>query len=304
MYLFFAILGVIGLLGVSYILFGKIQSLTLIDTEQIKPKSKKIKEALMASRLKRILKEKGQKPKDLLKGTSGKLKSYFEKTIDKLLEIEEKTSKKIVQIKEDVKTEAKDSVKEKKLSPKEEKISALLEEVEALKSTEDFKKIESKYIEIIKIDAKNIKAYEGLGHLYLENNQNKEARQIFDFLLKLGVENAGLYINIANLSWEEDNLDEAKTYYLKALSLDGSLVSARVNLGLIFDQLSDKDSAAAQFRAALELEPRNPRYLDLLTEASIRIGDKELAKNALKKLELANPENKKIKDFKKKIVKM
>jgi len=301
MYVFFIILGLIGLTGVVYVLFGKIQSLTLIDTEQAKPKSKKIKEALIASRFKRILLQKGKMPKDFLKGTSGKLKVYFEKTVDKLLEIEKKTSKKIAESKINDVSEVLSEKKEKKLSSKEEKITALLVEADALKSTSDFKKIEGKYIEIIKIDSKNIEAYEGLGQLYLENNQNKEARQIFDFLLKLGVEDAGLFVNIANLAWEDDNLDEAKTYYLKALSLDGSLMSARVNLGLIFNELSDKDSAAAQFRAALELEPRNPRYLDLLIESSIKIGDKELAKNALKKLELVNPENKKIKDLKKKI---
>ena len=72
-------------------------------------------------------------------------------------------------------------------------------------------------------------------------------------------------------------------------------------MGLIFDELGDKASAGQQFKAALELEPKNPKYLDLLIESGIKIGDKELAKEALRNLRDVNPENKKIKEFKNRI---
>ena len=293
MYLFFIILGIIGFGGLIFIVGRKVQSISLVDVERHISKTKKIKDAIIASRFKRLLRQKGEKPKEILKGASNKFKGYFEKTVDKLMEIEEKSSKTL--------NKKVESPKPIKRSKNEEKIKKLLKEVEKIADIDDWKQIEGKYIEIIKIDPKNIEAYQGLGRLYFDKNKANEARQIFEFLLKLGVEDADLYINLANLSWEEDNLDEAKSYYLKALSIDGAKVMARVNLGLIFNELGDKESAMQQFKAALELEPKNPKYLDLLIESALKIGNIELAKQALRNLRAVNPENKKIKEFKKRI---
>ena len=299
MYVLFIIIGIIGLGGLIYIVSRKFSSLSLIDVEKTISKAKKIKQAIIASRFHRLIHEKGRKPKELLKGASEKMKASFDRMIDRLMEIEKKTGEAAAAAK---KIEQPGEKKPKvKTSKTEEKISELSREAASLSKGDGWKQAEGKYIEILKIDPKNIEAYQGLGKLYVSNNKNNEARQIFEFLLKLGAEDADLYVNLANLSWEEDNLDEAKTYYLKALSLDGTKVAARVNLGLVFGELGDKDSAAQQFRAALELEPKNPRYLDLLIESSIKIGNKDLVKQALRNLKEVNPENKKIEEFKKKI---
>lgn len=295
MYIIFIILGVVGLVGVLLIAGRKLYSISLIDIEKQISKTKKIKDAIIASRFKRILKEKGQRPKEILKGATGKLKKYFEVTINKLMEIEKKSS---------------DTLKAEIEKPKNKidrikpEIKKLLKDAEKLREAGDWKPAEGKYIEVIKMDPKNVEAYQGLGKLYMENNKLDEAHQIFEFLLKLGVEDSDLYINLANLAWEEDNLDEAKNYYLKALGIDGSKIIARINLGLIYSELGDKDSALQQFKASLELEPKNPKYLDLLIESGIKVGNKELAKHALRNLREVNPDNKKIKEFKKKIEEM
>lgn len=299
MYILFIILAIIGLAGVIIIISRKFLSLSLIDVEKSASKAKKLKNAIIASRFHRILQAKGKKPKETIKNISAMIKRSFDKTMDKLLEIESMTSKAA-----GPKPSQKESKKEKstvKATKTETKIFDLLEEARRLARGVNWKQAEGKYIEIIKIDQKNVDAYRGLAQLYLDNNKNAEARQILEFLLKLGAEDADTYINFANLSWEEDNLEEAKIHYLKALSLDGSKVVARVNLGLVFNELGDKESAMQQFRAVFELEPKNPRYLDLLLESSIQIGDKDLARKALQNLREVNPENQKIDDFKKRI---
>lgn len=299
MYILFIILGIIGLAGIVVIISRKFLSLSLIDVEKSIPQAKKLKSRIIASRFHRILQAKGKKPKETIKNISARIKQLFDKTMDKLLEIEAKTSKAAGAKPAETKIEkGKPALKATKT---ETKIYELLNEARRLIKGDNWKQAEGKYIEIIKIDQKNINAYQGLAQLYLDNNKNAEARQILEFLLKLGVEDADTYINFANLAWEENNLDEAKIYYLKALSLDGSRVVARVNLGLVFNELGDKESAVHQFSAAFELEPKNPRYLDLLLESSIQIGDKDLARKVLQNLKEVNPENQKIDDFKKRI---
>lgn len=302
MYILFIILGIIGLAGIIWIVSRKFLSLSLIDVEKSISKAKKLKNSIIASRFHRILQAKGKKPKETLKNISGKIKKSFDRAMDRLLEIESKTEKAAT-----AKLPAGKTEKEKpalRATKTESKIFDLLEEAQRLARGDNWKQAEGKYVEVIKVDSKNIAAYQGLARLYLDNNKNAEARQILEFLLKLGAEDADTYINFANLAWEEDSLDEAKIYYLKALSLDGSKVVARVNLGLVFGELGDKESAMQQFRAAFELEPKNPRYLDLLLESSIQIGDKDLARKALQNLKEVNPENQKIDDFKKRINEM
>ncbi len=302
MYIIFIILGIIGLIGIVLILNRKFLSLSLIDVEKSVSKAKKLKNSIIASRFHRILQAKGKKPRETLKNISGKIKQSFDRAMDKLLEIEAKTEKVAAAKPAGTKPE-----KEKtavKSSKGESKILELLDEAQRLTKGGNWKQAEGKYIEVIKVDNKNIPAYQGLVRLYLDNDKNAEARQIMEFLLKLGVEDAETYINFANLAWEEESLDEAKIYYLKALSLDGSKVIARVNLGMVFGELGDKEAAMQQFRAVFELEPKNPRYLDLLLESSIQIGDKDLARKALQNLKEVNPENQKIDDFKKRINEM
>lgn len=303
-YIIFIILGVIGLGGLMYIISRKFLSLSLIDVEKSVSKAKQIKQAIIASRFHRLLNSKSKKPKEILRTASSRMKDYFDRTVDKLMEIEKKTAATAVPGAAKKMEKIKEKPPKAKTSKTEEKIAELLREAVSLAEGGSWKQAEGKYIEVLKVNPKNIAAYQGLGKLYFENDKNNEARQIFEFLLKLGAEDADLYINLANLSWEEDNLDEAKTYYLKALSLDGTKVAARVNLGLVFGELGDKDSAAQQFRAALELEPKNPRYLDLLIESSIKVGNKDLAKQALRNLKAVNPENKKIEEFKARIEEM
>lgn len=301
MYILFIILGIIGLVGIIIIVSRKFLSLSLIDVEKSVSQAKKLKNAIIASRFHRILQAKGKKPRAIIKSISLGIKDRFEKAVDKLMEIEAKTAK-VAEVKDGKAEKAeKSAVKEAKVDKTTSKIAGLLEEAQRLMKGDNWKGAEGKYIEILKIDQKNVDAYQGLAKLYMDNNRWSEARQILEFLLKLGVEDTDTYINFANLAWEEDSLDEAKIYYLKALSLDGSRVVARVNLGLVFNELNDKESAMQQFRAAFELEPKNPRYLDLLLESSIQIGDKDLAKKALQNLKEVNPENQKINDFKKRI---
>ncbi len=279
MYILFIILGIIGLVGIILIVSRKFLSLSLIDVEKSVSKAKKLKNSIIASRFHRILQAKGKKPKETLKNISGKIRQSFDRAMDRLLEIEAKTAR--PQAEKMEKEKEKPAIKTNKT---ESKILELLDEAQRYAKGDNWKQAEGKYIEVIKVDSKNVDAYQGLARLYLDNNKNAEARQILEFLLKLGVEDADTYINFANLAWEEDSLDEAKIYYLKALSLDGSKVVARVNLGLVFSELGDKEAAMQQFRAVFELEPKNPRYLDLLLESSIKVGDKDLARKDLQNL--------------------
>jgi len=157
---------------------------------------------------------------------------------------------------------------------KEEKVKELFLEVEELEKQGELKEAEKRLIEIIGFDSKNIKAFEILGRFYFEDKNYEESKQTFEHILKL-------------IGDEEKNKEKLAEIYF--------------NLALVGQATENFDEAWENLKRALEIEPNNPRYLDIALEISIIKKDKVLALDAYEKLKNANPDNQKLKEFKKQI---
>lgn len=154
-----------------------------------------------------------------------------------------------------------------KVQTKEVKLKVLLRHgFEALR--DDPKEAESFFLEAVRIDPKNIAAYEGLLEFYLSGKSFPEAEEIVRFLSKLNPASAGRYC-----------FDLAQ-----ALAKAGNTAQARVVAN-----------------EAIVREPGNPKYLDFLIELAIMGGDARGARQFLKNLRAVNPENAKIDEFERSI---
>ncbi|MFA6994986.1 MAG: hypothetical protein WC249_01075 [Patescibacteria group bacterium] len=151
---------------------------------------------------------------------------------------------------------------------------------ESLKK-EDENSAEEKLMEIISLDQKNLEAFFRLGSLYAGQKKLSEARQTYEYALKLAKQRdqadlvgditlQEIYFSMAEMEREEDNFEEA----------------------------------LENIREALELEPNSPRYLDLILDLSIIKKDKNLAQEYWNKLAAVNPENNKLPEWQKKIEKL
>jgi len=67
----------------------------------------------------------------------------------------------------------------------EEKILDLLEQAAKYFGSGNYKKAEKTYIEIIKLDPKNIRAYKGLGRMYKKQGNLKDAKASFEHVLQI-----------------------------------------------------------------------------------------------------------------------
>ena len=144
-----------------------------------------------------------------------------------------------------------------------ETIKRLLAEAEGLVRQEEYIPAEKRYIEIISHNPKHVKAYEGLGNLYLWNKQYAQARETLLFTLRISPNDASVYVSLAEVELAEENLKKALEY----------------------------------LRRCVELRPSNPKFIDRYVEtafASKELGD---AKKGIMLLKNANPENQKIKEF-------
>ena len=156
---------------------------------------------------------------------------------------------------------------------KEKKIGELSVEAKEMIGEDNFKEAEKRLIEIIGLDSQNIEAFKSLGNLYFENKDYEDARQTFAHILKL-IKDSKNDEEIAEINFELSLVNRA----------DGRL-----------------EQALEYIKEALRAAPNNPRYLDTMLEISIMRKDKVSALDAYGKLAKANPDNQKLKDFKKQI---
>ncbi len=159
---------------------------------------------------------------------------------------------------------------------KEEKVKELFAEAEELLAQNEYDIAEKRLVDIIGLDSQNLEAFKKLGQLYIDNKNYEDAKQTLGHILKLSKE-AG------------EDKELSKIYF---------------DLFSINRNLNNLDEALVNIEEALEIEPNNPRYLDNMLETSIIKKDKALALETYKKLGEINPENKKLKDFKKQITKL
>jgi len=158
-------------------------------------------------------------------------------------------------------------------------LSALAKE--ALKK-EDESGSEEKLLEIVSLDQKNLEAFFELGSLYERQKKWPEARETYEYALKL-----------ARQPREESGISGDITAQEIYFSLSG-----------VEKETDDLAAALENIREALELEPNNPRYLDLILDLSIMRKDKELAQESWEKLASVNPENQKLAEWQAKIDQM
>lgn len=194
---------------------------------------------------------------------------------------------------------------EKKTRKKKETLAApsgnLLEQAENFLNQGDLTAAERKFIEAIKRNAKEIEAYRGLGKVYLEMKKYKEAKETFEFLLKLQPDDDRAYNRLGMVAEEQGDWKQAAKYFEEAVRLNDKLAVRFYDLGRAYAALQRPAAGLRNFAKAVEIEPNNPKYLDQLLEMSIITGDADLAKEIYNRLRLVNPENAKLVEFKQRI---
>lgn len=193
--------------------------------------------------------------------------------------------------------------REKRMKKRED-VRVLLQEGQFALEQKKLDEAEKKFLAAIKLDGKNEEAYLGLGNVYFVQNHLSEAKEIFYFLLKINPNNEASVIKLAEISEEDGKKEEAIEYYQRAVLQQDSKPALFAHLSDLLQQINRNDTALEAVRQAVELEPCNPKYLDMQVELSVLCGDKKLAEETYQQLRMVNPENQKLAVLKDKIENM
>ncbi len=207
--------------------------------------------------------------------------SFIDKFFDDILSFLDKISSSFWFLLGNFRKQEKDN-KDKKVFSQvgpEEKMKILLNQSMDLIKKEEWLEAEKKLIEIISIDDKNFSAFWELGEVYRLQEKWQEAKQTLLYTLKL-------------TQAPDNNISSS------------DVSSVNYYLALINKELNDIDGALAGMARALEIEPNNPRYLDLMLDLCIIKKDKKLSLEYLDKIKEVNPDNNNIPDWQKSIDEM
>jgi len=150
---------------------------------------------------------------------------------------------------------------------------------------------EKKYVEIIKIDPKNLGAYRGLGELYLDAKNYLQAKETFEFLVKMSVKEC--CVAHKGRAGRFPDAEEGGSCPASP-AVQAEIAKNYLSLSNACRLAGDPTGARLALESALGHEPANPKHLDLLIEACILEGDKERALAVFGKLKEVNPENQKL----------
>lgn len=289
----FLILAIVSLIGVAYFFIRKFPLAARVDIKTLlENKQQEIKKNILEQRLRRVLLDSTkiwrEKSKNLLKVLKNILVSLYHDLLEK--------EKQLLNRRRQAK-----SVAAVGMTSLQQRLDNLLTQANEHMKKDELAEAEKKFLEIISLDPKNIDAFEGLGDMYVELKKYNEAKEVFEYLLKLSSAEAYFHDKLGQVARAQGHLQEAEAQFRISVDTNNQNANYLYNLAEVFVMENEYDKAVEYFEKAFDLEPKNPKYLDALLNISIIRKDKVRAGQILNILVEVNPENKKISEWQEQI---
>lgn len=288
------ILIIVSLAIIVVIIVRRFPQLTLIDAENLpEVQQERKKDEFLKQRVKSKSKEKQSKWTTWFAGVVTwwkELQLQFRKYVGTV-------ERRLVQRTE----EKKKSEPTEKRMERAHEVEELIKEANQAADAGELEKAEQRYIQAIRLDAKNVDAYYGLSGVYMRQEQLTEAQQSCAFALQLDPDNDLAAVRMAEIAEQQGDVQKAIEWYQQSV-LTGDMYPKRFDkLAHLLQGIGEHDAALEAAAQAADLEPENPKYLDNLLELAIIVADKTLAEDVYGRLRLVNPENQKLRVFRQRI---
>ena len=263
-------------IGIAVILARKFPQITLIDTATLpKERENKKKKEIIHDRVGRIMTDSWRRFCGRVGPFFGRVRAGFRARYRRLLQLEKK-------FQEPAKAPPAPTVAEVR-----ENAAQLIAEAAELLILGRAPEAEKKYLEAVKLDQRNAEAYRGLGQIYLDSKNYAQARETFEFLVRLSSKEQ------SSAGHAVDHRRESGPCAAPA-AVQAEIAKSYFDLSNACRAMGDVAGAKEALEGAVAHEPANPKHLDLLIEACILVGDKGRAMEVFGQLKAANPENQKL----------
>lgn len=142
--------------------------------------------------------------------------------------------------------------------------------------------VEKKYLRaekalltILRVDERNVGAYNRLGILYAKQGAYDDAIECFEIAQSLEPSASSLH-NVGLIYYETERYDKAALAFEQAIEMDDQHASRFVAYAKVQEKLGDNNKVISALENAVKLE-KNPQSLRILADAYERDGRHELA---------------------------
>src|SRR5579864_8186759 len=126
-----------------------------------------------------------------------------------------------------------------------------------------FLRAEKALLTILKIDEKNVAAYNRLGILYAKQKEYKDAIDCFEIASSIEATPSSLH-NLGLIYYETENYEKAGIAFEQALKLEDKLAARHVAYAKVQEKLNNEKLMFQALERAVELEPNEETYSLLL----------------------------------------
>jgi tetratricopeptide (TPR) repeat protein len=151
-------------------------------------------------------------------------------------------------------------------------------------------KSEQYFLDMIKLQPKNLANYDLLGKFYLEQSNFSDAGDIFEYLANHEPGNPEFQARLGYCLYQQKQFGKAAEHYQKSLALDSTQPNRYYNLGLSQEGAGDLDQAVKNFEMAISLEPTVKYYISL-SNLYLKLNNGIKAREVLQKAQKLDPQN-------------
>ena len=130
----------------------------------------------------------------------------------------------------------------------------------------NYKKAIEQYNKSIVLYPKNTEAHYNIGVIYMNTNQDNNAKDAFEATILIDSKYISALNNLGFIAIKESNYSEAERMFLKCLDINASFQDAHANLGVVYHNTGNRQKAEEYYTSALELDPN-----DVNTKANLKL---------------------------------
>ncbi len=179
-----------------------------------------------------------------------------------------------------------------------EHIKILLGEARTLTRDLKWAEAERRYLEALTLDGREADTYRGLGYMYIKQKLYPQAKETFDFLVKMKKADDATYAGLAEIMEANGKLEEANKLRLKAVEMSPRQPHRHAELAEFYVRHGQGKKALAAAEAATKLEPNSAKYLELSLEAAILFRDRKEAERLYDRLRLVSDDTSRFRAWK------
>ncbi|PIZ00630.1 hypothetical protein COY62_01660 [bacterium (Candidatus Howlettbacteria) CG_4_10_14_0_8_um_filter_40_9] len=157
-----------------------------------------------------------------------------------------------------------------------------------------YRNAEKMFIEAIKINHGDFRAYKGLSKIYLKQENDEDAIASLEKVCQLNPDDDVSHNNLGLLYFKQKDFYKAKGAYEKAIALDKTKYTRHINLALTLKEMGDLEKATSVLEGCQKIEMKKDALL-MLIEISSKLGDEKRKLETYKKLLSIDPDNKEAK---------